>query len=99
MPDDWRNIPITLIGQLHHRPTSECILSSEIYCFVRRPFMEVLNQDPVRRELIQLTEKQVSTLEKRKSVGLTEAELRQFEERQKRIRDLFIELHHLDLAA
>jgi hypothetical protein len=61
--------------------------------------MEVLNQDHVRRELIQLTEKQVSTLEKRKSVGLTEAELRQFEERQKRIRDLFIELHHLDWAA
>jgi len=61
--------------------------------------MEVLNQDHVRSELIQLTEKQVSTLDKRKFVGLTEAELRQFEERQKRIRDLFIELHHLDLAA
>jgi hypothetical protein len=61
--------------------------------------MEVLNQEHVRSELIQLTEKQVSTLEKRKFVGLTEAELRQFEERQKRIRDLFIELHHLDLAA
>jgi hypothetical protein len=61
--------------------------------------MEVLNQEHVRIELIQLTEKQVSTLEKRKFVGLTEAELRQFEERQKRIRDLFIELHHLDWAA
>jgi hypothetical protein len=61
--------------------------------------MEVLNQEHVRSELIQLTEKQVSTLEKRKFVGLTEAELRQFEERQKRIRDLFIELHHLDWAA
>jgi hypothetical protein len=58
--------------------------------------MEVLNQDHVRSELIQLTEKQVSALEKRKFVGPTEAELRQFEERQKRIRDLFIELHHLD---
>jgi hypothetical protein len=56
----------------------------------------VLNQDHVRSELIQLTEKQVSALEKRKFVGPTEAELRQFEERQKRIRDLFIELHHLD---
>jgi len=41
----------------------------------------------------------VSTLEKRKFVGLTEAELRQFEKRQKRIRDLFMELHHLDWAA
>jgi hypothetical protein len=61
--------------------------------------MEVLNQDHVRSELIQLTEKQVNILEKRKFVALTEAELRQFEERQKRIRDLFIELHHLDWAA
>ncbi|HXI38788.1 MAG TPA: hypothetical protein VNH83_02365 [Bryobacteraceae bacterium] len=61
--------------------------------------MEVLNQEHVRSELIQLTEKQVSTLEKRKFDGLTEAELRLFEERQKRIRDLFIELHHLDWAA
>ena len=61
--------------------------------------MEVLNQEHVRSELIQLTEKQVSTLEKRKFDGLTEAELRLFEERQKRIRDLFMELHHLDWAA
>ena len=36
--------------------------------------MEVLNQEHVRSELIQLTEKQVSTLEKRKFVVLTEAE-------------------------
>jgi hypothetical protein len=79
--------------------SSECTRSSEIYCFVRRPFMEVLNQDHVRRELIQLREKQVSTLERQKFVGLTEAELRQFKERQRRIRDLFIELHHLDWAA
>lgn len=61
--------------------------------------MEVLNQEHVRSELIQLTETQVSTLEKRKLVGLTAAELRRFEERQKRIRDLFIKLHHLDWAA
>ena len=61
--------------------------------------METHNQDHLRSELIQLTEKQVSTLEKRKFDGLTEAELRLFEERQKRIRDLFIELHHLDWAA
>lgn len=56
-------------------------------------------QEPVRSELIQLTEKQISSLEKRKLVGLTKEELRQFEERQERIRDLFIELHHLDWAA
>jgi len=56
-------------------------------------------QEPVRSELIQLTEKQISSLEKRKLVGLTKEELRQFEERQERIRNLFIELHHLDWAA
>ncbi len=61
--------------------------------------MHAHNQEPVRRELIQLTEKQISFLEKRTLVGLTEAELRQFEERQERIRHLFIELHHLDWAA
>jgi hypothetical protein len=56
-------------------------------------------QEPVRSELIQLTEKQINSLEKRKLVGLSEAELRQFEKRQERIRALFIELHHLDWAA
>ena len=61
--------------------------------------MDAHNQEPLRSELIQLTEKQVRTLEKRTFVGLSEPELREFEERQERIRDLFIELHHLDWAA
>ncbi len=61
--------------------------------------MNTHNQEPVRKELIELTEKQISCLDRRKLIGLTEAELRQFEERQERIRHLFIELHHLDWAA
>jgi hypothetical protein len=61
--------------------------------------METQNQEHLRSELIQLTEKQISTLEKRTFGGVTEAELSEYEERQERIRDLFIELHHLDPAA
>ena len=61
--------------------------------------METYNQEHLRSELIQLTEKQISTLEKRTFGGVTEADLSEYEERQERIRDLFIELHHLEPAA
>ena len=62
--------------------------------------METRNQEHVRSELIQLTEKQIGTLEKRKTFGgITEVEQSEYEERQERIRDLFSELHHLDRAA
>lgn len=61
--------------------------------------METRNQEHLRSELIQLTEKQIGTLEKRTFGGITEAEQSEYEERQERIRDLFIELHHLDRAA
>ena len=61
--------------------------------------METHNQEQLRNELIQLTEKQINTLEKRTFGGVTEAEQREYEERQERIRDLFIDLHHLDPAA
>lgn len=61
--------------------------------------METRNQEHLRSELIQLTEKQISTLEKRTFGGITEAEQSEYEERQERISDLFIELHHLDPAA
>jgi hypothetical protein len=61
--------------------------------------MERLHLDHLRSELIQLTEKQISTLEKRTFGGVTEAELSEYEERQEKIRDLFLELHHLDSAA
>jgi len=61
--------------------------------------METHNYVQLRNELIQLTEKQIHTLEKRTFGGITEAEQREYEERQERIRDLFIELHRLDPAA
>jgi hypothetical protein len=61
--------------------------------------METHSREHLRSELIQLTEEQISTLEKRTFGGVTETELRQYEERQERIRDLFAELHHLDRAA
>lgn len=61
--------------------------------------MGTRNQELLRNELIQLTEKQINTLEKRTFGGITEAEQGEYEERQDRIRDLFIELHHLDPAA
>jgi hypothetical protein len=61
--------------------------------------MEARNEEQLRNELIQLTEKQIDTLEKRIFGGVTDAEQREYEERQDRIRDLFIELHHLNPAA
>jgi hypothetical protein len=61
--------------------------------------MEARNQEQLRNELIQLTEKQIDTLEKRIFGGVTDAEQKEYEERQDRIRDLFIELHHLHPAA
>ncbi len=61
--------------------------------------METHNQEHLRSELIQLTEKQINTVEKQTFGGVTRAEQREYEERQERIRDLFIELHHLDPAA
>ena len=61
--------------------------------------METHNQEQLRNELIQLTERQIDTLEKRTFGGITEAEQSEYEERQERIRDLFVDLHRLDPAA
>jgi hypothetical protein len=61
--------------------------------------MERLNRENLRNELIQLTEKQIDTLEKQTFSGATEAELSEYEQRQERIRDLFSELYHLDRVA
>ena len=61
--------------------------------------MGTRNQELLRNELIQLTEKQINTLEKRTFGGVTEVEQREYDDRQERIRDLFIELHHLAPAA
>jgi hypothetical protein len=61
--------------------------------------METHNRSQARNELFQLLEKQIITLEKLTFGGVTEAEQREYEERRERIRDLFIELHHLEPAA
>jgi hypothetical protein len=61
--------------------------------------MERQDRELLRNELIQLTEKQIDASERRTYGSITQAEEREFEQRQERIRDLFIELHHLDRAA
>ena len=61
--------------------------------------MEKHNQEQLRSELIQLTDKQISIVEKKTCGNVTEAELNEYETRQERIRDLFTELHHLHRAA
>ncbi|HEX8814691.1 MAG TPA: hypothetical protein VF753_04245 [Terriglobales bacterium] len=61
--------------------------------------MELHNHENLCSELIQLTDEQIRTIEKRTSRGITEAEQTEYEERQKRIRGLFMELYHLDRAA
>jgi hypothetical protein len=61
--------------------------------------METHNQEQLRNELIQLTEKQINALEKQMFGAVTDVEKREYEERQDRIRDLFTELHHLAPAA
>jgi hypothetical protein len=61
--------------------------------------MEMHNQEQIRNELIKLTEKQINILEKQMFGGVTDAERREYEQRQARNRDLFIELHHLAPAA
>jgi hypothetical protein len=53
----------------------------------------------LRGELVELTEKQIGTLAKQACDTLTEAELREYEERKKRIDELYDALHHLDSAA
>jgi hypothetical protein len=53
----------------------------------------------LRGELVELIEKQIGTLAKQACDNLTEAELREYEERKKRIDELYEALHHLDSAA
>lgn len=61
--------------------------------------MEKHNQKQLSAELIQLTEKQIGIVEKKKFGIATVAELKEYEKRQERIRDLFTKLHHLPRAA
>jgi hypothetical protein len=53
----------------------------------------------VRGELVNLIEKQIEMLAKESCYGLTEAELREYDDRRKRIDELYDALHQLDLAA
>jgi hypothetical protein len=61
--------------------------------------METQNRELLRNELIRLTEKQIDASERRTCGRITQADEREYEQRQERIRNLFIELHHLDRAA
>ena len=53
----------------------------------------------LRGELVQLIEKQIETLAKQTCNSLTDTELREYDDRKKRIDELYDSLHHLDSAA
>jgi hypothetical protein len=53
----------------------------------------------LRGELVQLIEKQIETLAKQTCDSLTDTELREYDDRKKRIDDLYDTLHTLDSAA
>jgi hypothetical protein len=53
----------------------------------------------LRGELVQLIEKQIETLAKESCDGLTDTELREYDERKKRIDALYDALQNLDSAA
>ena len=53
----------------------------------------------LRNELVNLIEKQMEMLAKESCDGLTEAELREYDDRKQRIDELYEALDHLDFAA
>jgi len=53
----------------------------------------------LRGELVQLIEKQIETLAKETCNSLTDTELREYDDRRKRISELYETLHTLDSAA
>ena len=53
----------------------------------------------LRGELVQLIEKQIETLAKETCDSLTDTELREYDDRKKRIDELYGTLHTLDSAA
>jgi hypothetical protein len=53
----------------------------------------------LRDELINLIRKQMEMLAKESCDGLTEAELREYDDRKERIDELYDALDHLDFAA
>jgi hypothetical protein len=61
--------------------------------------MECRDPKQLRREVVQLIEKQMDTLEKETFCGLTNTELRECRQRQKRIHELYDKLQYLKSAA
>jgi hypothetical protein len=61
--------------------------------------MQNRNPKGFQRELVQLMEKQIEILEKETFVGVTDAERRDYEERQDRIDELCGQFKHVNPAA
>jgi hypothetical protein len=57
------------------------------------------SREQLQHEILQLADKQIDSLEKETFGGLTDAELRDYEERQERIHELCDELQYLDPGA
>jgi hypothetical protein len=57
------------------------------------------DREELRGELVNLIEKQIEMLAKESCDGLTEAELREYDDRKERIDELYDALDHLDFAA
>lgn len=57
------------------------------------------NRKELRAELVNLVEKQIEMLAKESCDGLTEAELREYDDRRKRIDELYNVLERLHFAA
>jgi hypothetical protein len=53
----------------------------------------------LRGELVKFIEKQIEMLAKERCDGLTEAELREYDDRRERIDELYDALDHLEFAA
>lgn len=61
--------------------------------------MQYRDPQKLPRELVQLMEKQIDSLEKETFVGVTDAERREYVQRQDRIDELCETLHYLRRAA
>jgi hypothetical protein len=61
--------------------------------------MRFRDRKQLRGELVQLIEKQIETLAKQTCDSLTDTELREYDDRKKRIDELYDALHTLDSAA
>jgi hypothetical protein len=61
--------------------------------------MQCRDVKQLRGELVHLIEKQIETLAKETCESLTDTELREYDDRKKRIDELYDTLHSLDSAA